>query len=697
MILILFSIILLSYNLFMPITHASQFFSNHDKIIEQRNFLKEKLKEKDWGEINPEAYQNELHNYPLYADLEYYYLLNHIKKSNRERFSNFFITYPKFQHARYLRKQLLLHLGKKKQWQDFNKFYKSPEYYSNKSSVNIIECYKITSDLLNTRDNKIQKIYQNTQQQFEKVFLQGKELPDNCQSALKIFNNANIFDEATYIKRAVAAIKNNNIALANTTIESIDNQSSDTIYLWKALIENPYRLESALHENNSVPTKTTKQVTQKAIHKTINNTPLNRIAIIHALKKILLEDTELTKKLWLHYSNKIEFPEKEKEKFLYDSAITLYINNSLYFNSWLDIANSQHQHETLNKKLLILAIKSNAWADIISLYKKIDKDEQNTGIWKYWLAKSYMAYDESNNIHPNALNILKELSTERHYYGFLASLVLNTPPSLNNTASFTRDADLRAVAQNHNIIRAHEFFMLKEPVKASRAWYLGTVGLNKAQRGHAAMLAYQWGWLRQAIASASGSSEFNNITMRFPQGFAEHVNFYSTLRSIPNEWVYSVIRQESAYAPQAKSRAGAFGLMQIMPATGDELAEKNNLSDFKFEQLKEPELNINLASYYLAELKNQYQQNMLLASAAYNAGPSNVNRWLNEARAEYSKKNLYNEGNLPMEIWIETIPFKETRNYVKNIATYQIIYQLQLGRQPNFEHILKPIQLKPTN
>ncbi len=132
--------------------------------------------------------------------------------------------------------------------------------------------------------------------------------------------------------------------------------------------------------------------------------------------------------------------------------------------------------------------------------------------------------------------------------------------------------------------------------------------------------------------------------------------------------IFSIARQESAWEFDAKSRVGARGLMQIMPATAKYTAKKAKIP-YRLSKLFEPEYNINLGSHYITGLLGQYNNNRALAIASYNAGPHRIKRWL--ARTNSS---------LPLDVWVEIIPFKETRKYVQNVLSYEVIYNYRQGQ-----------------
>ena len=136
--------------------------------------------------------------------------------------------------------------------------------------------------------------------------------------------------------------------------------------------------------------------------------------------------------------------------------------------------------------------------------------------------------------------------------------------------------------------------------------------------------------------------------------------------------LYAVSRQEGALYPRAESPVGAPGLMQLMPGTAKETASKLGVPYRNPEQLFDPTLNVRLGSAYLKRLLDVYDGNRILATAAYNAGPGRVKRWREQSR------------NRPMDVWVESIPYKETRNYVQNVLSFDLIYQHKLQQPLRF-------------
>jgi soluble lytic murein transglycosylase len=166
---------------------------------------------------------------------------------------------------------------------------------------------------------------------------------------------------------------------------------------------------------------------------------------------------------------------------------------------------------------------------------------------------------------------------------------------------------------------------------------------------------------------------WDDLQVRFPIVYKEHVTKAAQQTSVNPLFIFAVTRQESAFVHDAKSPAGAVGLMQLLPATAKQTAQKNGLS-FTPQDLIMPEKNIALGSRYLDHLLGVFDGNRILAAAAYNAGPTRVKKWLNKDKG----------AQLPYDVWIETIPYKETRGYVQNVLSFSVIYAYRLGQETNF-------------
>jgi soluble lytic murein transglycosylase len=190
--------------------------------------------------------------------------------------------------------------------------------------------------------------------------------------------------------------------------------------------------------------------------------------------------------------------------------------------------------------------------------------------------------------------------------------------------------------------------------------------LTPQEKKQAAILADRWGWHSRAISAAASLGEFDDLSLRYPLPYQPLFEQSSSAASISPTWAYGIARSESLFMPDVRSRAGAVGLMQLMPATGRQVAREIRLPYSGLQTLTNPASNIRLGTSYLGQMAERYGGNAVLATAAYNAGPHRVDRWLPDS------------GSIDARVWIENIPFNETRKYVKRVLSAQAIFHWRM-------------------
>jgi soluble lytic murein transglycosylase len=296
--------------------------------------------------------------------------------------------------------------------------------------------------------------------------------------------------------------------------------------------------------------------------------------------------------------------------------------------------------------------------------------------WTYWQGHALALVGDQDA----ARTVWQQLASERSYYGFLAADAVQDRYNLRNEPLEFSEAELHDVERLPGILRSRELRALGRPVAARREWHLATRDMTERMLARAAKLAHDWGWHGNAILTLGRTSYLGDLEVRFPLAYREHVLAQAARRNIDPAWVFAILRQESAFMPDARSPKGALGLMQIMPRTGDQIAKSLNLRPRSHSQLLREETNIRFGSAYLKQLLDELHAHSVLATAAYNAGPHRVRQWLPEGE------------NMPSPLWMETVPFKETRKYLRRVFAYTVIYEQRLGRNPTrLRNRLQPI------
>lgn len=284
--------------------------------------------------------------------------------------------------------------------------------------------------------------------------------------------------------------------------------------------------------------------------------------------------------------------------------------------------------------------------------------------WRYAAAR----LDQLTGRAEPARAAFASLAEEAHYHGFLAADRIGTDYPLC-PLDLPRDAALRQrVAALPGIQRALELHALGRRGWALAEWTAATTGLPDDDRRMAVELAVEAGWTDRAVFDLSSGEDLRFYRLRFPLAYQQHLNREATQRDLDPAWVAALIRAESAWNPGAHSHANARGLMQLLPGTGRSLARKLGLGWKGPQQLFQPQRNITLGTEYLAEMLARKAEQPFLATAAYNAGPAPIARW----RSQRPPREV--------DLWIETIPYWETRDYVVRVMAFSVIYDWRLGQ-----------------
>lgn len=300
--------------------------------------------------------------------------------------------------------------------------------------------------------------------------------------------------------------------------------------------------------------------------------------------------------------------------------------------------------------------------------------------WRYWRGRALAATGQD----AAARKIYRILAAERDFFGFLAAQRLGQPYALVDRATPRATDRLAALRQRPGIIRARELFLLDRSGEARAEWQAALAGADHATLQAAAWLAHGWGWDDRAIIALSHAGDLDDLTLRFPLPYHDQIMNYARTHAINPAWIYAVMRQESLFQTDARSSAGALGLMQLLPATGVRIAHALGDRWNGGRELLDPATNIRYGTYYLQSTLTQLQNNPLLATAAYNAGPQRVVQWLPQSDAE------------PADLWIETIPYYETRTYVKRVLEYAVVYAWRLDLpQPPLSQLMIAVQAPP--
>lgn len=329
-------------------------------------------------------------------------------------------------------------------------------------------------------------------------------------------------------------------------------------------------------------------------------------------------------------------------------------------------------NETIAGWLLRDALKNQDWNSVEKWLDRLPEESRTSERWQYWRARMLERKGTPDAL-AEATAVHQALARTRSFYGFLSADWLGQEYALVDKPVVVSDSELSSLYEIPAIVRAYELYQLGDEIDARNEWRYATQSMTSEQILGSGKLADSWGWHRNSIQAMIQASYWDDLQLRFPLAYGDAFTLAATQQATSPNFLLALARQESAFMYDVRSPAGARGLMQLMPATARQTASGMGMN-ISTEDLYTPEINIAVGSKYMGELLQQFDGNRALAAAGYNAGPNRVKQWLRNS----------GDNPVPLDIWIETIPFTETRNYVQNVLAYAVIYAYRRGEAVQF-------------
>jgi soluble lytic murein transglycosylase len=579
-----------------------------------------------------QKYSYNLSNYPLFPYLKFMALQQSINEISLSQLKNFISNYNDMPLISQLKNSWLIHAAKQQKWQNFLEIYQD-----NKDNVEL-ECYFIQSQYRSNQD------LIKFDEAIKKIWLNGNCLPKSCDVVFEQWKQQGLMTKPMIWQRIKLAINNNNIALArflaNNHLPKIEHP---IVELWIKVDNNPWL------------------IIKKNYFVNINHPAISEI-LMHGILKIAKKESDKAVKIWQHLSVMHKFTERHFNYIVKAIASSLAKESHPNAWEWLNKIHHDYKDQEIYNLQLVLALKQSRWDRIIKIYEtELPNNFKEQEKWLYWYARSL----EMQNRPIEGKNILIGLSNKRSYYGFLSSAKLLRPYSFKFKAVNINASQIEAVLKNKSVQRAYELLQIDRINKASQEWSFALKNMVEWELHAAAKLADSLNIPNWAITALSDAKQQDDLSLRFPKHYSQHIVNEAKKNQLDPAWVFAVTRQESAFKPYVKSYAGALGLMQLMPQTGYMVAKTINLHLRNHYDILDINNNVKLGSKYLQLMLNRYK-NMVVATAAYNAGPGRVCKWLPPH-------------DIAADIWVETIPFKDTKEYVQNVMAHTVIYQKLLG------------------
>ncbi len=575
-------------------------------------------------------YQSALADYPLQPYLAYDELTNRLKSASNTEIERFIEQHGDLPQINWLKLRWMRQLADQGDWNTFVR------YYDPKMNFTELDCLYGQYQL--GHGNKAEG-YATA----EKLWLVGKPQPDACDTTFAMWQADGQLTEEKVWKRLKLAAEKGNYSLATVLSKRLPTLGSQGA-LMVNVAQNPAQLS-----------QTTRFGARD--HATADVVGLG-------LRRLAKQDPEKAITLLDYYSSVLPFSSDEKVSIAREIGLSLARRYDPRALPMMVKYDPQLRDDTVTEWRLRLLLRLGRWEDAYELTRALPPSLAETNRWKYWQARSLQLAQPQNK---QAVSLYKPVADERDFYGFLAADRINAPYQLNNRPVSPDAGTMQRVRNAPSTRRALEFYARGEIINARREWYHAARHLSHDELLAQAKIAYDMQWYFPAIRAISQAKYWDDLDIRFPMAYRNTLVREARNRGLHSSWVFAITRQESAFMSDARSGVGATGLMQLMPATAKETSRKFGIPLASPQQLIVPDVNIQLGAAYLSQVHGQFNGNRVLATAAYNAGPGRVRQWLKDAR------------HLAFDVWVETIPFDETRSYVQNVLSYAVIYGQKLN------------------
>ena len=303
------------------------------------------------------------------------------------------------------------------------------------------------------------------------------------------------------------------------------------------------------------------------------------------------------------------------------------------------------------------ALRSGDWPQVSTAILGLAPSERTKPEWVYWLGRAYEAQGQKEAAQAE----FKKNAGSSNFYGILSAEALDRSFLPNTLSTAAPESDRQRAEQDIGLRRAIAFYRLDLRTEGGREWNFAIQKQSPAFLAAAARLALNEQLYDRTIYTADRADPNANYDLRYLAPYRNIIEPEVTNQALPLSWVYGLMRQESRFIAPARSPVGAQGLMQVMPATGRWVAQKLGLTDYDSSWLTDPNRNVQLGTSYMRMILDDLYQHPVLASAGYNAGPGRARRWRDDKALEGA-------------VYIETIPFEETRDYVKKVMANTVVY-----------------------
>ena len=570
-----------------------------------------------------------LKSYPLYPYLQAARIQQALSAGGGDmdqvdqRAADFVAVYGQQPVTRNLRHAWLDSLARRAQWNQFLAVYRDA------GASDATRCQSFNARIeLGKTENLVGDI--------TKEWLTPHSLPE-CDRPFAWLKESGALTTALIQERARQALDNNNAAFARQIIQQLPAEDAAPMFQWAGLIENPTRSIDALIASPS--------------------TSVDSNALLAGWKRLTRTDVQAAKERYTKFIDARGLTKETASPYALALALGLAWDRDPAALEYFDLVAPGDLDDAAREWWVRAALWSKDWKLAGRVIAAMTETNRQTARWRYWSAR--VAEESKDSQAAQAL--YEGLLPDDNYYSAMAAAHLGRPVTPHPQPLPVNAGLMATLERTPTFERARELFLCGMRPEALTEWQFGFDTLSPEARTQSIRLAAQWGWYEQAVTVATAQHVFNDYSLLYPHPYDAEVNAAAHLAQLAPEIVYGVVRQESLYRIDAVSNAGARGLMQLQPATARSTARYYKRPSPALTDLFDPYINTALGASRLRMLLDEFDDQIPVALAGYNAGPNAVMRWLPPDA-------------LDSDIWIENIPYNETRGYVQRILWHSLMF-----------------------
>jgi len=570
-----------------------------------------------------------LRNYPLYPYLQAARLRKALDGPTAtlgavdERVAAFLGRFDREPVTRGLWQAWLSSLAERKQWSTFL------QQYREASASDAQRCQQLTARI------ELERL-ENLSRDVARQWLSAQRLPE-CEQPFDWLRATGGLSPELIEQRAKLILDKGNAPFARTVIAELPARRAAPLLQWASMLENPQRTIDALIASPQ--------------------TPVDSATLLAGWSRLARRDQQAAEDRYDSLLRSRSLDEKAASPYALALALPLSWSRDSTSLAYFAKVQPGDFDDTALEWRARAALWAEDWPLVAKAIAAMSDTNRETARWRYWAARAA----EQGKDQSLARQLYTSVLTDDNYYSAMAAARLQQPVTPHPEKIVKDEVAQREIEAMPAFVRAHELLLANMQREAYTEWQFGSESLSDPLRTQSIHVANRWGWYDLAVATATQQRVFNDYALLYPRPFDREVHDAARTAALEPELIYGVLRQESLYRTEAVSSAGAYGLLQLLPATARRTAQHLKRPKPKVAELFIPSVNVTLGAGQLRMLLDRFGDQTPVALAGYNAGPNAAARWLPPQA-------------IGPDIWIENIPYNETRGYVQRVLWHSIVF-----------------------